>query len=136
MVTPLLVPSGPNELTPSSGLPVPKQYGQGVLAYSVEPFADPNSKPMRVSVATNGANSCTAQVSVVLGTFGSAVYKVYPSIDGQQVLAVTTVLATINSTSQVVAFTCTTPFFIIDLDTAHGSSGNIHRIEGSGLRTG
>lgn len=130
---PLLAPPGGGMLSPTSGTPnlnVPA----GALAYNLEPFADPNSKPFRLAIPMRGGNKGTVSASIVLGDWGSTVYKVYPSADGTLPLAATA-LATINTSTRYAEFDCTAPYFIVDLDTAAGSSGYLHRIEGTAVRT-
>lgn len=118
--------------------PVSGQYGSaaqipGVVGRALEPFCDPNSKPFRLSIPAMGGNQGFVQIRLVLGSWGATVFKVYASMDGV-IPIVSTVLATINTTDRSASFPCTSPWFVIDLDTAHGSTGSLVRVDGATLK--
>lgn len=119
-------------MSPLTGQPGIAPPSAGLLAYGLEPFADPNSMPFFLIVAANGANQGFAAARVVVGSWGGTVYGVYPSMDG--VLPIlSTMLATLTATDQAVTFPLTSPFFIVKLIALHGALGNYHRVEGSAM---
>lgn len=100
----------------------------GALSYSSEPFCDPNSSPFKLIVPNPGGTQGAVQVTIALGTWGNTIYKVYPSIDGiTPVLG--TALLTLNTTTYAGIFDCSTSYFIVVLDTVHGTAGSLHRIQ-------
>lgn len=115
----------------SSAAPPPLRTG----AYRViAEFIDPNDTGFKAIIPASMGTTIYIEIAAQLGTWGSTEYKAYKSADGSVGdLTGKTALATLNSAAPVAALTAQNSDIVVLITTAHGSTGNRHKILATGI---
>ncbi len=116
-----------------SSSPAPPPLKTGAFRVIAE-FVDPNDTGFKAIIPGSLGTTIYIEIQCQLGTWGSAEYKAYKSADGSVGdLTGKTALATLNSAAPVAALTAQNSDIVLLITTAHGSTGNRHKVLATGI---